>query len=68
MIRPDYQILMKVLSDELPEGYYNSSSYSDSTHMQPLTSVMNTKYIITDVSERKNSTDAHIYVALIFFH
>ena len=53
MIRPDYQILMKVLSDELPEGYYNSSSYSDSTHMQPLTSVMNTKYIITDVSERK---------------
>ena len=37
MIRPDYQILMKVLSDELPEGYYNSSSYSDSTHMQPLT-------------------------------
>ena len=53
MIRPDYQIQMKVLSDELPEGYYNSSSYSDSTHMQPLTSVMNTKYIITDVSDRK---------------
>ena len=53
MLRPDYQVLMKVLSDELPQGYYNSSSYSDSTHMQPLTSVMNTKYIITDVSERK---------------
>ena len=53
MLRPDYQALMKVLSDELPQGYYNSSSYSDSTHMQPLTSVMNTKYIITDVSERK---------------
>ena len=52
MLRPDYQVLMKVLSDELPQGYY-SSSYSDSTHMQPLTSVMNTKYIITDVSERK---------------
>ena len=53
MLRPDYQALMNVLSDELPQGYYNSSSYSDSTHMQPLTSVMNTKYIITDVSERK---------------
>ena len=53
MLRPDYQVLMKVLSDELPQGYYNSSSYSDSTHMQPLTSVMNTKYIITDVPERK---------------
>lgn len=53
MKRKDYQILMKVLSDELPEGYYNSSSYADSTHSQPTTSVMNTRQIILDEEKRK---------------
>ncbi len=53
MKRRDYQILMKVLSDELPEGYYNSSSYADPTHSQPAASVMNTKYVILDEKRRQ---------------
>ncbi|MGN0161825.1 MAG: phosphorylcholine transferase LicD [Lachnospiraceae bacterium] len=53
MKRSDYQMLMKVLSDELPEGYYNSSSYADVSHNQPLSSVMNTKTIITDIKKRE---------------
>lgn len=53
MKRKDYQTLMRILSDELPEGYYNSSSYADPTHSQPTTSVMNTRQIILDEQRRK---------------
>ncbi len=53
MKRTDYQRLMSILPDELPEGFYNSSSYSDSKHMQPLSSVMNTESIITDESKKE---------------
>lgn len=53
MKRKDYQALMGVLPDELPEGYYNSSSYADLTHNQPLTSIMNTRNIIVDPERRK---------------
>jgi lipopolysaccharide cholinephosphotransferase len=53
MKRKDYQMLMSVLADELPEGYYISSSYADPMHSQPTTSIMNTKYIITDENKRK---------------
>lgn len=53
MKREDYQKLMQVLPQELPEGYYNSSSYGDVTHNQPLTSIMNTKTIIVDPKKRE---------------
>lgn len=53
MKRKDYQTLMKILPDELPEGYYNSSSYADPTHSQPLSAVMNTKYVILDQEKRQ---------------
>lgn len=53
MKRKDYQVLMRVLSDELPEGYYNSSSYADISHSQPNTSVMNTKQVIIDEKKRQ---------------
>lgn len=51
--RKDYQVLMRILSDELPQGYYNSSSYADPTHSQPTASVMNTRQIILDEQTRK---------------
>lgn len=53
MKRKDYQILMRILSDELPEGFYNSSSYADVTHNQPISSVMNTKQVILDEKKRQ---------------
>lgn len=53
MKRKDYQMLMKVLPDELPQGFYNSSSYADTTHSQPTTSIMNTKYVILDEDIKK---------------
>lgn len=49
--RKDYQKLLSVLPDELPEGYHVSSVYTPGEHNQPLSFVMNHKTILTDPSD-----------------
>lgn len=51
--RADYNKLLAVLPKELPEGFVVSSFYTDPTHCQPISAVMNTKTIITDPEIRK---------------
>ena len=46
--RADYQKLLKVLPEELPEGYVVESYYNVNDHQQPAAAVMNTRYILTD--------------------
>lgn len=51
--RKEYQRLLEVLPGELPEGYYISSCYSPGEHNQPISSVMNSRYINTDPEKIK---------------
>jgi lipopolysaccharide cholinephosphotransferase len=45
--------LLAVLPDELPGEYYISSSYTPGEHNQPISSVMNSRYINTDPEKIK---------------
>ncbi|MBD5555784.1 MAG: LicD family protein [Roseburia sp.] len=51
--REDYIRLLKLLPEELPEGYFVNSYYTCETHQQPWASVVNTKYILQDAEKIK---------------
>lgn len=46
--RPDYERLLKLLADELPDGYVVHSYYTMPDHESPWSAVLNTQYILTD--------------------
>lgn len=51
--RSDYQRLLQLLAKELPQGYVVESYYTAQDHHQPWTSIMNTKYVLTDEEQIK---------------
>lgn len=51
--REDYQKLLQILPQELPEGYHFSTLNTFGNHSQPLSCVMNSKKILTDAKEIK---------------
>lgn len=51
--RKDYMRLLKILPNELPEGYFVNSYYTCETHQQPWASVVNTEYILQDAEKIK---------------
>ena len=53
LMRDDYIRLLKVLPEELAEGYFVNSYYTCETHRQPWASVVNTQYILQDAEKIK---------------
>lgn len=51
--REEYVRLLKLLQQELPEGYFVHSYYTCDTHVQPWAAVMNTEYILTEAEQIK---------------
>lgn len=46
--RKDYEKILKILPNELPDGYVVDSYYTAPDHEQPWSAVMNTKHILAD--------------------